>query len=221
MGLALLDHMTGYRAVAIVDSIQTGGQAPGFVHEVDAASLKQLSGRTPHFLGVSETLALGRRLELTMPKEVRIFAALITGVLRSYGITTDARTTDKDLADIEGNYWNSGGAFFVLLDGQEVIGTVALARETDSACELCRMYLAPAYRGLGLGRRLFDHALSEATARGFQEMHLKTASVLVEAISLYQRAGFTTVAGAEVGGNCDLVMTKVLPPAHQPEPPGP
>jgi hydrogenase maturation protease len=74
MGLALLDHMTGYRAVVIVDSIQTGRAAPGFCHEVDAASLKQLSGGTPHFLGVSETLALGRRLELPMPKEVRIFA---------------------------------------------------------------------------------------------------------------------------------------------------
>jgi hydrogenase maturation protease len=74
MGLALLDHMTGYREVVIVDSIQTGRAEPGFVHEVDAASLKQLSGRTPHFLGVSETLALGRRLELAMPKKVRIFA---------------------------------------------------------------------------------------------------------------------------------------------------
>ena len=74
MGLALLDYMTGYRAVVIVDSIQTGRAAPGFLHEVDAASLKQLSGPTPHFLGVSETLALGRQLDLPMPKVVRIFA---------------------------------------------------------------------------------------------------------------------------------------------------
>jgi hydrogenase maturation protease len=74
MGLALLDHMTGYRAVVIVDSIQTGRAAPGYVHEVEAASLTTLSGRTPHFLGVSETLALGRQLDLPMPTDVRIFA---------------------------------------------------------------------------------------------------------------------------------------------------
>ena len=64
MGLALLDFITGYSAVVIVDSIQTGQAAPGFVHELDAASLKQLTGRTPHFLGVGETLALGRQLGL-------------------------------------------------------------------------------------------------------------------------------------------------------------
>jgi hydrogenase maturation protease len=74
MGLALLDFLTGYRAVLIVDSIQTGQAAPGFIHELEAASLKTLTGRTPHFLGVGETLALGRLLELPMPAEVRILA---------------------------------------------------------------------------------------------------------------------------------------------------
>ena len=74
MGLALLDFLTGYRAVVIVDSIQTGQAAPGFLHELDAVALNQLTGRTPHFVGVSETLALGRKLELVMPEQVRIFA---------------------------------------------------------------------------------------------------------------------------------------------------
>jgi hydrogenase maturation protease len=74
MGLALLDFMVGYRAVVIVDSIQTGQGPPGTIHEVDAAGLSHLAGRTPHFLGVGDTLALGRRLGLAMPDEVRIIA---------------------------------------------------------------------------------------------------------------------------------------------------
>jgi hydrogenase maturation protease len=74
MGLALLDFITGYRAVAIVDSIQTGKAPPGFLHELDATALNQLTGRTPHFVGVSETLALGEQLGLPMPEQVRIFA---------------------------------------------------------------------------------------------------------------------------------------------------
>lgn len=74
MGLALLDFMVGYRAVVIVDSIQTGQASPGTIHEVDAAGLKHLAGRTPHFLGVGDTLALGRQLGLAMPEQVRIFA---------------------------------------------------------------------------------------------------------------------------------------------------
>ena len=136
---------------------------------------------------------------------------LISSVLHSYGITTNRQTTDKDLADIEANYWNRKGAFFVLLDGKEVIGTVALQHETDASCELCRMYLAPQYRGQGLGRRLLEHGVRQAREIGFGEMHLKTASVLVEAISLYKRAGFAIDEGAPASGNCDLVMRRSLP----------
>ena len=74
MGLALLDFITGYATVVIVDAIQTGRAAPGSLHELDATALQQLTGRTPHFVGVSETLALGRQLGLAMPAQVKIFA---------------------------------------------------------------------------------------------------------------------------------------------------
>ena len=74
MGLALLDYLTGYPAAFIVDSIQTGQAEPGFIHELDAFSLRKLTGGTPHFLGVGETLALGGLLGLPMPGVVKIFA---------------------------------------------------------------------------------------------------------------------------------------------------
>ena len=77
MGLALLDHIAGYDRVWIIDAIQTGRAAPGFLHDLDATSLKRLTGGSPHFLGVGETLALGRELGLPMPREVRILAVEI------------------------------------------------------------------------------------------------------------------------------------------------
>lgn len=74
MGLTLLDYIVGYRALVLVDSIQTGKAEAGHLHEFDAESLKILPTNTPHFLGVGETLALGRKLGLAMPEEVRVFA---------------------------------------------------------------------------------------------------------------------------------------------------
>ena len=136
--------------------------------------------------------------------------SLISSGLRSYGITSNRQTTDRDLTDLEANYLNSKGAFFVLLKGEAVVGTVALHHEAEAICELCRMYLAPQYRGQGLGRKLLEHAVREARERGFKEMCLKTASVLVEAIALYKGAGFRLVDGAEKCGNCDLVMRRML-----------
>ncbi len=136
--------------------------------------------------------------------------ALISGVLGEYAINTDPTTTDKDLSDIESNYTNSGGAFFVLLDADNVIGTVAICRDSDTICELCRMYLATNYRRRGLGRLLFSRATETAIRRGFREMRLETAAVLVEAIALYESAGFTAIEGTPAGKNCNLIMAKRL-----------
>jgi GNAT superfamily N-acetyltransferase len=143
-------------------------------------------------------------------RDVEPIWLLISDVLKSYGITTDKRTTDGDLLDIDGNFWQDGGAFFVLLDHDTIIGTLALRKVSDYSCELCRMYLASDYRGRGLGIELLDHAVLEAKNRGYREMLLKTASVLKEAISLYQKAGFRTDCSASADGNCDLVMRKQL-----------
>jgi len=74
MGLALLDFLVGYDRVIIVDSIQTGRKPPGTIHEVDVTGWRELTGSTPHFLGVGETLALGRQLGLAMPQRVTVIA---------------------------------------------------------------------------------------------------------------------------------------------------
>ena len=74
MGLALLDFIVGYETVILVDSIQTGRAAPGHIHEITHERLKSLPRPTPHFLGVAETLLLGRQLGLAMPTRLRIFA---------------------------------------------------------------------------------------------------------------------------------------------------
>lgn len=74
MGLALLDFIAGCRALVLVDSIQTMKAPPGFLHEFGAADLKMLPASTPHFVGVGETVALGRKLCMPMPDQIRVFA---------------------------------------------------------------------------------------------------------------------------------------------------
>lgn len=136
--------------------------------------------------------------------------SLISSVLSGYGIEADLTSTDKDLADLEQNYQQTGGTFLVLTDCDEVIGTVALLRESENTCELCRMYLAPGYRGQGLGRMLLTTALQKATDLGFSEVRLETAKVLKEAIALYRSAGFTLINGTPLGKNCNLIMSRRL-----------
>ena len=56
------------------------------------------------------------------------------------------------------------------------------------------MWVAPAARGLGLGRRLLASLEAEAAASGARTVRLETNQTLVEAISLYRASGYREVA---------------------------
>ena len=74
MRLTLLDLVTGFESLMVVDAVQTGLAAPGFVHQWDESDLKALPPVSPHFLGLGEALALGRLLGLAVPTRVQLFA---------------------------------------------------------------------------------------------------------------------------------------------------
>src|SRR5512147_1350425 len=150
--------------------------------------------------------AFGYELRQATNQDGEQIRGLIARVLSEYGIGTCASTTERDLVDIETSYRTAGGDFYVLMDGATVIGTVALHRESAAVGELCRMYLDRPYRGRGLGRRLFELAIDLAESLGFSELRLETASVLTQAIALYESAGFTRSGETPTGSNCNVVM---------------
>jgi hydrogenase maturation protease len=73
MGLSLLDLVTGFEAVVVIDAVQTGQSPPGSVHEMDDGSLPLVPAISPHFVGIGEALALGRQLRIPVPRHVLIF----------------------------------------------------------------------------------------------------------------------------------------------------
>jgi hydrogenase maturation protease len=76
-GLALLDEIVGCEHLVIADAIETGTVPPGHVHEFDADTLMAHRVAGPHFVGLSESLALGRRLRLSMPRDACVVAVEI------------------------------------------------------------------------------------------------------------------------------------------------
>jgi GNAT superfamily N-acetyltransferase len=127
--------------------------------------------------------------------------ALVTAVLGEYGLPPDPLGTDADLDDIALHYRD--GHFWVVDDGGAVVGSCALYPVGDGVVELRKMYLAPSVRGHGWGRRLLEQALAAARADGYVRIQLETATVLKEAIGLYQRYGFERVERAPESCRCD------------------
>jgi DNA-binding MarR family transcriptional regulator/ribosomal protein S18 acetylase RimI-like enzyme len=75
----------------------------------------------------------------------------------------------------------------------EPVGCGAVKTPPGQPSLLKRMWVAPAVRGLGLGRRLLGELERHAAAAGATEIQLDTRHELVEAISLYLSAGYVEV----------------------------
>jgi DNA-binding MarR family transcriptional regulator/GNAT superfamily N-acetyltransferase len=76
----------------------------------------------------------------------------------------------------------------------EPVGCGALKYHDHAPAEVKRMWVSPAVRGLGLGRRLLAGLEAEAAARGVRILRLETNRALTEAIGLYQSAGYREVS---------------------------
>jgi ribosomal protein S18 acetylase RimI-like enzyme len=93
--------------------------------------------------------------------------------------------------------------FVVVLAGQPV-GMIAAYQESAETAYVYSLWLDPAARGRGLGRRLVAAALDWARRRGVRTATLRMASDNTAARAVYEGLGFTEVpTGGAVG---DVVM---------------
>lgn len=74
-GLNLMDDLLGASHLVVVDTIVTGTAIPGTIHVLREDQIGMASCVAPHFLGLAEVLAVGRRLHLDVPRSA-IFIAV-------------------------------------------------------------------------------------------------------------------------------------------------
>lgn len=145
-------------------------------------------------------------------KDTSVIKEIVFSTLQEYGLSPDPGATDTDLDDIENSYLRNGGHFEICeVDGIPV-GTWGLFPIDDSSCELRKMYLRQSARGKGLGKRMMERALAKARELDFKRIELETASVLKEAIIMYERYGFKQVERSHLASRCDQAYELWLDP---------
>jgi putative acetyltransferase len=87
----------------------------------------------------------------------------------------------------------SRGAFLVIYLEKNPVGCGAVRLIDPQTGELKRMYIVPAVRGKGLGRRLVTALENEACALGAWRLVLETGIRQAAAIALYRASGFKPV----------------------------
>jgi putative acetyltransferase len=140
-------------------------------------------------------------------------AGVIATVLAEYGLGWEPGGADRDVLQVEDCYVDRGGEFWVVEQAGKIVGTAAYypidrpASLPGSAVEIRKMYLLPQVRGQGLGRFLLTQLETRIASRGFTDLWIETASVLKEAVMLYEKSGYQPATGVETA-RCDRVYLK-------------
>ena len=138
-------------------------------------------------------------------------AEVIRQVLAEYGLPWQPESADRDVIEVESAYLEVGGEFWVVEQNGTIVGTSAyqpIARG-QNAVEIRKMYLLPEVRGQGLGVHLLEQLEEAIAVKDYQEIWLETATVLKQAVKLYERNGYQPASGVETA-RCDLVYRKRL-----------
>jgi ribosomal protein S18 acetylase RimI-like enzyme len=118
-----------------------------------------------------------------------IVRELIAEYANSLGVDLSFQDLDRELSTLESFY----ELILLAHDDDRVAGCVALRRIDDEICEMKRLYVRPAFRGINLGHRLASRIINAARERGYQRMRLDTLPTMTAAIPLYRSLGFVEI----------------------------
>lgn len=128
------------------------------------------------------------RAELTAETSRSLIAALNAELSEAYP-EAGANHFGLDTSEVA----TGRGVFLLAMDGDLAVGCGALRLLEDGSGELKRMYVVPALRGRGLGRRLVAALEEEARSFGARRLVLETGVRQETALALYRAMGFRTI----------------------------
>ncbi|HEY9613623.1 GNAT family N-acetyltransferase [Allocoleopsis sp.] len=111
------------------------------------------------------------------------------------------------LLKIHDFYQNRRGNFWIALDYDTVVGTVALLDIGNHQATLQKFFVCKNYRGkhIGVGQQLLDTLLAWAMHQSIKEIYLGTTEVYRAAHRFYEKNGFIEIKSVELPNNFPLL----------------
>lgn len=132
-----------------------------------------------------------------VPQHLPLVRRLFRDYAASLDISLDFQDFDTELAGLPGDYQPPAGRLLLAWHEDQAVGCVALRPLEPGVCEMKRLYVTPAARATGLGRRLAERICGEARAASYSCIRLDTLASMSAARRVYQSLGFR-----EIGPYC-------------------
>jgi ribosomal protein S18 acetylase RimI-like enzyme len=129
-----------------------------------------------------------------VPGDLPVVRELFEEYGRSLGFDLSFQGFDEELATLPGKYAPPNGTVIIARADGTPVGCVALRRIDQETCEMKRLYVRPAARGLHIGGELARRIIQAAEERGYRSMRLDTLQTMKSAVALYKGLGFQEIA---------------------------
>jgi putative acetyltransferase len=145
----------------------------------------------------------------SLPEDIELARALIVEYARWLEVDLCFQGLDRELATLPGAYAPPRGRLLLAGPPGQAFGCIALRPlgadgKSDAAGssrvaapdvgEVKRLYVQPAQRAGGWGRRLAEALIADARAIGYRELKLDTLDWMADARRLYAKLGFRECA---------------------------
>jgi ribosomal protein S18 acetylase RimI-like enzyme len=131
--------------------------------------------------------------QASSPADVATARALFEEYQKSLGLSLCFQDFDAELAGLPGAYAPPEGRLLLAFAGDGPAGCIALRKIGEDICELKRLWVRPAFRGTGLGRRLVETLMADARGIGYGRIRLDTLPSMTAAQALYLSLGFLDI----------------------------
>jgi putative acetyltransferase len=134
------------------------------------------------------------------PKDNAALATIIRKTLEEFGANHPGTVYYDAATDALYELFSTtpGSVYFVAEHREQVVGGGGIFPSSGlppDTCELVKMYLLPAVRGIGLGKRIIEECIRFARETNYRNIYIETMPELQQAMKTYEKFGFRYLDG--------------------------
>jgi putative acetyltransferase len=153
--------------------------------------------------------------------DIAVIRTLFLEYAASLDVDLAYQDFQREVDSLPGDYAPPRGCLLLAGDGSGPLACIGVRPIDRDVCEMKRLYVRPAARGMGLGRKLAVAAIAFGQKAGFRAMRLDTLPSMSAAQTLYRELGFREIAPyrpSPVAGNLFMELS-LAPPPNESQPP--